>query len=95
MTVSSLSPIGPRAPKDEPPAGWAVLLALLEDWGITLRLMLLICVPIAAIVVIVALLAIYLGPIGAGTLLTSGAGGGYGLTRFLVHRRCRQSKSKT
>lgn len=83
-----------RRRTSHPPDGPSCL-ALLEDWGITLRLMLLICVPIAAIIVIVALLAINLGPIGVGTLLTSGAGGGYGLKQFLVHRRRRRSRSKT
>jgi hypothetical protein len=70
-----------------------VLLALLAGWGITLRLVLLICVPIAAVVVIVALVVaiialvvIYLGPIGVGALVVSGSGG-YGVKRFLGRRR--------
>jgi uncharacterized membrane protein YczE len=51
---------------------------------------LLICIPV---VVIVALIAIYLGPIGVGTLLTS-AGGGYGIKRLLVQRwRCRATRN--
>jgi hypothetical protein len=50
-----------------PPAGRTsnrleVLLALLDGWGVTLRLVLLICVPITAVVAIVAVMVIYLGP---------------------------------
>ena len=85
------STVGPCSPQDAPPVGWGVLLALLKDWGIALRLVLLICVPIAAVVVIVALFAIYLGAVGVGALL---ALGGYGTTRLLARRRCR-SRSKT
>jgi hypothetical protein len=84
--------LGSRAHKDEPPHGWGVLLALLEDWGTVLRLVLLICVPIAALVVIVALVAIYLGPIGVGALLTGG-GSGYGVKRYLARCRRRQAKN--
>lgn len=84
--------LGPRAPKNEPPVGWGVLLAVLEDWGTVLRLVLLICVPIAALVTIVALVAIYLGPIGVGALLTLG-GGGYGTTRLLAYRRHRSTST--
>jgi hypothetical protein len=80
------SMLGPRAPRDEPPAGWGVLLALLGGWGITLRLVLLICVPIAAVVLIVALIVIYLGAVGVGALATLGSGG-YGIKRFLTRRR--------
>jgi hypothetical protein len=58
-----------------------VLLALLEDWGTVLRLVSLLCIPIAAAVVIV----IYLGPVGATAVLTSG----YGIKRFLTRRRRR------
>lgn len=83
MTTRSVIPC---APEDEPPAGWAVLLALLADWGIALRLVLLIGVPITAAVVIVALLVIHLGPVGVGALLTLG-GGGWGTTRLLARRR--------
>lgn len=90
MTESTL---GPRSPVDEPPHGWAVLLALLAGWGITLRLALLICVPITAVVAIVALVSICLGAVGVGALLTLG-GGGYGTKRFLAHRR-RRSRSKS
>jgi hypothetical protein len=72
--------LGSCPPKDEPPAGWGVLLALLAGWGITGRLALLISIPIAAIVVVVV---IYLGPIGVGALLTGG-----GIKRFLF--RCRR-----
>jgi hypothetical protein len=79
--------LGPCPPTNEPPHGWAVLLALLACWSITLRLVLLLCVPIAAIVLIVALVVaivalvvIYLGPIGVGALLT--LGGGYGIKWF-------------
>lgn len=86
MTTPS---VDPRLPKDEPPAGWAVLLALLEDWGITLRLVLLIGVPIVAAVVIVALIVIHLGAVGVGALLTC-AGGGYGATRLLARRQRRR-----
>jgi hypothetical protein len=89
MTGSTL---GPRSPKDEPPQGWEVLLALLEDWGITGRLALLIFVPIAAVVVIVALVVaiialilIYLGP-GVGALVASGSGG-YGIKWCIDRRR--------
>jgi hypothetical protein len=85
------STVGPRAPRDEPPAGWDVLLALLEDWGITGRFAVLICIPIAAVVVIVALVVIYLGAVGVGALLT-GCGGGYGIKRILARRRCRRVK---
>lgn len=84
--------VGPCSP-DECPTGWAVLLALLAGWGITLRLVLLICVPITAVVVIVALVVIYLGAVGVGALLTLG-GGGYGTKRLLARRR-RGLKSKT
>ena len=87
MADSTLSPC---SPKDEPPNGWAVLLALLAGWGITLRLVVLLCIPIAAAVAIVALIAIYLGPIGVGALLTT-ASGGYGAKRFLVHHRHRRA----
>lgn len=80
--------LGPCPPKDEPPDGWGVLLALLAGWGITLRLVLLICVPIAAVVMIVALIVIYLGAVGVTALLTS-TGGGYGIKRFLARRRRR------
>jgi hypothetical protein len=83
MTQSTL---GPRAPKNEPPAGWGVLLAILAGWGITLRLVLLLCIPIAAVVFIVALVVIYLGALGVGALLTLG-GGGYGTKRLLARRR--------
>jgi hypothetical protein len=88
------STVGPCSPKDEPPDGWGVLLALLAGWGIALRLVLLICVPLAAVVAIVALLAIYLGPVGVGALVTL-SGGGYGATRVLARRRRRRSRSKT
>jgi phosphotransferase system glucose/maltose/N-acetylglucosamine-specific IIC component len=71
-----------------------VLLALLEDWGITGRFVLLICVPIAAVVVIVALVVIYLGAVGVGALLTLG-GGSYGTKRFLARRQRRRSRSTT
>lgn len=84
------STVGPCSPKDEPPAGWAVLLALLAGWGITLRLVLLICVPVAAVVAIVALIVIYLGAVGVGALLTLG-GGGYGTKRLLARRRRRHA----
>ncbi|MGH3898089.1 MAG: hypothetical protein ACRDTA_07495 [Pseudonocardiaceae bacterium] len=77
--------VGPCPPKDEHPTGWAVLLALLADWGIALRLVLLVCVPMAAVVVIVALVVIYLGAVGVGALLTLG-GGGYGTRRLLARR---------
>lgn len=76
-------------PKGEPPAGWGVLLALLGGWGITLRLVLLICVPITAVVAIIGLVVIYLGAVGVAALLTTG-GGGYGLKRFLARRRRRR-----
>jgi hypothetical protein len=72
MTDSTL---GPCSPKDEPLVGWGVLLALLKDWGITLRLVLLIGVPITAVVAIVALVVIYLGAVGVGAPLTLGGGG--------------------
>jgi hypothetical protein len=42
------------SPKDEPPAGWGVLLGLLGGWGITLRLVLLIYALMAVLVLIVA-----------------------------------------
>lgn len=83
------SSVGPCAPRDEPPAGWAVLLAILAGWGLTLRLVLLICVPIAAVVAIVALVAIYLGAVGVGALLT--LGGGCGIERILACRRHRRA----
>jgi hypothetical protein len=78
--------VGPCSPKDEPPVGWGVLLALLKDWDITLRLVLLIGVPIAAVVAIVALVVIYLGTVGVGALLTLGGGG----TTWLLARRRRR-----
>jgi hypothetical protein len=83
MTDSTL---GPCTPKDEPPVGWGVLLVLLKDWGIALRLVLLICVPIAAVVAIVALVVIYLGAVGVGALVTLGGGG----TTWLLARRRRR-----
>jgi hypothetical protein len=70
--------LGPCPPKDEPPHGWGVLLVLLAGWGITLRLVVLIGVPIVAVVVIVALVVIYLGAAGVGALLTLGV---YGIKR--------------
>lgn len=82
MTTRSVNP----CPPDGPPTGWGVLLAILAGWDITLRLVLLIGVPIAALVVIVALVVIYLGVVGVGTLLTLG-GGGYGAKRFVARRR--------
>jgi hypothetical protein len=88
------STVGPCPPKDEPPASWGVLLALLAGWGITLRLVLLICGPTTAVVAIVALVVIYLGAVGVGALVTLG-GGGYGIERFLARRRSRRSRSKT
>jgi hypothetical protein len=84
MTNSTL---GPRAPKNEPPTGWGVLLTVLAGWAITLRLGLLLCILLAAIVAIVALVVISLGPIGATAVLTGGAGGGYGVKRFICRRR--------
>jgi hypothetical protein len=89
------SSVGPRPPKNEPPTGWAALLAILACWGITLRLVLLICLPIVAVVAIVAIVAvvaIYLGPVGVGALLTVGGGGGYGIKRFIARRRRRRAK---
>lgn len=77
------------SPKDEPPAGWGVLLALLEDWGTVLRLVLLLCIPIAAVVTIIALVVIYLGAVGVGALFTLGSGG-YSTQRFLTRRRRRR-----
>lgn len=59
---------------------------LLADWGITLLLVLLIGVPIAAVVAIVALVVIYLGAVGVGALLTLGGGG----TTWLLARRRRR-----
>jgi hypothetical protein len=46
-----------------------VLLALLAGWGITLRLLLLVCIPVAVVAAVVALIVIYLGPIGATAVL--------------------------
>jgi hypothetical protein len=86
MTTTSVNPC---PPKDEPPHGWAVLLALLACWGITLRLALLLCVPIVAVVVIVALVVTYLGAVGVGALVTLG-GGDYGTKRLLSRRRPRR-----
>lgn len=87
--------VDPHSSKDEPPAGWGVLLALLEDWGTVLRLVLLLCVPIAAVVAIVALMVIYLGAVGVGALLTLGSGG-YGTKRLLArHRRRRDGRQRT
>jgi hypothetical protein len=86
MTTRSVDPC---PPKDEPPDGWGVLLAILENWGITGRLVVLICVPIVAVVVIVALIVIHLGAVGVAALLTTG-GGGYGVKRFLA--RCRRRR---
>jgi hypothetical protein len=68
-----------------------VLLALLASWGITLRLVLLIGVPVVAVVVIVALVVIYLGAVGVGALVTLG-GGSYGTKRLLSRRRRAQSR---
>jgi hypothetical protein len=79
--------LGPRTPKNEPPTGWAVLLAVLAGWPITLRLGLLLSILLVAVVAIVALVVICLGPIGATAVLTGGAGGGYGVKRFFCRRR--------
>jgi hypothetical protein len=87
MTTPSVNPC---PSKDEPPVGWGVLLALLKDWGIALRLVLLICVPIAAVVAVVALVVVYLGAVGVGALVTLG-GGGWGATRLLAQRRGRRA----
>jgi hypothetical protein len=84
MTDSTL---GPRAPKNEASTGWAVLLAILAGWPITLRLGLLLSILLAAVVAIVALVVIYLGPISATAVITGGAGGGYGVKRFFCRRR--------
>jgi hypothetical protein len=54
-----------------------------------LRLWLLLSILLAAVVAIVALVVIYLGPIGATAVLTGGAGGGYGIKRFFCRRRRR------
>jgi hypothetical protein len=90
MTDSTL---GPRTPKYEPPTGWAVLLAILAGWPITLRLGLLLSILLAAVIAIVALVVIYLGPFGATAVLTGGAGGGYGVKRFFCrHRRHRTTR---
>lgn len=62
--------VGPCPPKDEPPACCGVLLALLASWGITLRLVLVICILSAVVVVIVALVVIYLGAVGVGAVLS-------------------------
>lgn len=86
MTTRSVDP----CPSEKPPTGWGVVLALLGGWGITLRLVLVICVPIAAVVVIVALVVIYVGAVGVGALLTLG-GGGYGTTWLLAQHRGRLS----
>ena len=90
MTTPS---VDPSWPEDEPPASWGVLLALLAGWGITLRLVLLICVPIAAVVAIVALIVIYLGTVGVAALLTGG-GGGYGIKRLLTRHRRRRAQAQ-
>lgn len=82
--------VGSCSSKDEPPAGWGVLLALLEDWGTVLRLVLLLCIPIAAVVAIVALVVVYLGAVGVGALLTLGSSG-YGTRRLLTRRRRRRA----
>lgn len=81
------STLGPCWPKNEPPTGWAVLLALLAGWGVTLRLGLLLSILLAAVVAIVALVVIYLGPIGATAVLTGGTGGGYVVKRFICRHR--------
>lgn len=88
MTRSSVSS---RRPNDKEPTGWGVLLALLEDWGITLRLVLLLCVTIAVAVVIVVIVLIYLSPIRVGALVSGGAAGGYGIVRFLACDRHHRS----
>lgn len=82
---------GGPCPPGKPPTGWGVLLELLGSWGITLRLVLVICVPIAAVVLIVALVVIYLGA-GVGMLLA--LSGGYGTKRLLAHRRRYQSSGE-
>jgi hypothetical protein len=66
MTTPS---VDPRPPKNERPTGWGALLAILENWGSTGRMVVLSCIPIAAVVAIVALVVIYLGAIGVGALL--------------------------
>ena len=81
-TVSASSPTNV-------PTGWAVLLALLAGWGITLRLGLLLVIPLAAVIVIVVLVVIYPGSLVATAVLTGGAGGGYHGIKWLIgrHRR--------
>jgi hypothetical protein len=80
-TVSASSPTNV-------PTGWAVLLALLAGWGITLRLGLLLVIPLAAVIVIVVLVVIYPGSLVATAVLTGGAGGGYHGIRRLVRAHC-------
>lgn len=87
MTKSTL---GPRAPKHERPTRWDILLAILAGWPTTLRLALLLSIVLTAIVSIVALVVIYLGPIGATAMLAGGTGGSYGIKRFLTRRRRRR-----
>jgi len=82
---------GPRAAKNEPPTSWGILLTILAGWPITLRLGLLLSIALAAVVGIVALIVIYLGPIGATAVLTGGAGGCYGVKRLAGRRRRRRT----
>jgi hypothetical protein len=47
--------------------------------------------PTAAVVGVVAIVAIYLSPVGVGALLTL-AGGGYGTTRYLTRGQRQKAK---
>ncbi|MGH3575620.1 MAG: hypothetical protein ACRDQV_00870 [Pseudonocardiaceae bacterium] len=87
--------VSPYSPTNEP-TGWAVLLlALLAGWGITLRLGLLLVLPLAAIVVIVVLVVIYPGPLVTTAVLTGAVGGGcHGIEWLIGRRRRRRSRQR-
>lgn len=75
-----MATIGEAGQTGESPTGWGVLLAVADEWGITLRVAFLMFIPVAGIVA----LAIYLGPVGIVTLASVACGDG---VRRTVKRR--------
>lgn len=81
--------VSPCSPTNEP-TGWAVLLALLGDWGITLRLGLLLVIPLAAVVFIVVLVVALVVIYSSSLLATAVLAGGYSGIKWLIGRRQRR-----